>query len=232
MLISRATRKFLLLGLGSCLIALLGSNAANATLIIEQGVVGGSGDVENVLFNEASLIQTGITVQGITNDSGEIVDFTGSEELTTPALGAARIVDTAGDGFDSVVIALNDPLLGFSKVQFQVQWDMVTTTPPTSGAATITAVDQFGTPFTQVFAVPQSGEVFYTVYSNDFQVGVSVTINANEAVKMTAIGELSQVRIGPTERDTTEVPEPATLSMLGAGLLGLGVMLRRRRRTD
>ena len=89
---------------------------SGANLIISTGLVGGSGDVENVLFNEASLIATGTTVQGITNQTGSIVNFISNENLLTPPSGQARI--EAQDGaFDNLVIAMNDPSKGFSKLQ-------------------------------------------------------------------------------------------------------------------
>jgi hypothetical protein len=34
---------------------------------------------ENVLFNEADLITTGTTAQGVTNTSGVVVNFVGTE---------------------------------------------------------------------------------------------------------------------------------------------------------
>jgi hypothetical protein len=78
-------RKWLLILLAVFSVAL--PSISGATLIISTGLIGGSGDVENVLFNEPGLIATGSTVQGITNISDSIVNFSSNESLSTPHWG-------------------------------------------------------------------------------------------------------------------------------------------------
>src|SRR4030095_8531770 len=111
---------------------MLAANPVQASVIFETGN-NPQPDEENVLFNEAGLINSGLMVQGITNQSGVIVNFTGNVELTTPSLGQARIepLDAAaqwadlllapgGAGVADFVLNLNVPNSLSGTVQFTV----------------------------------------------------------------------------------------------------------------
>ena len=153
---------------------------------------------ENVLFNEAGLIGTGPTVQGITNNTNFIVTFTGDgETLTTPAGGQARIealdhafdflrVEIVNGVFRSIILNLD--ALAKGSVAF--------TTDEVGSAPVVSSLFALG-----------NGSNFFTLTS---LVGFEKISLATD-VGVTAIGlaDAGQFRIG----GVTATPEPASLVM-------------------
>ena len=203
------------------LAAALFSNGAQANLMLQATPGGGNAGTDNILFNNCTApnITVGTTVQGCLNQSrSTLVNFTGIETLVADG-GQARVQAQTGN-FDQVTISLANSTLGFDTLLFNV--DTVV-----SGAANISAVDQFGTMFNfGSFFLDGGGENKFRLGSVDGQVAVSLFINSSVAIDN--ISSLEQVRLGLATRTPNVVPEPASLALLGAGLLGLGTIRRRR----
>jgi hypothetical protein len=227
-------------GLVVATLVALAPGGSQATLTLQSGFVGGSGDVDNVVFNPCGpnfATQIGIQIQGCLNSSTTtLVNFNSNgTEILRAATGGGQARIEAQDGFfDSVQISLADTSLGFSKLQFSLLSEF-------NGTANFLAVDQFGTPFAFSAPISANGNNQFTLGSLDGQVAVSFTLTSTVGVQ--AITDLQQVRLGATAVGTcpngapnfpicspqVEVPEPVSLSVFGIGLAMLGAVRMRRR---
>ncbi len=211
------------------------SAAAQATITITQGVTGGSGDVDNILFNDDSLTLLGNPVTGLTQ-SGALVTISSDEVLMVNAQGQATV--NAIDGsFDDIMIELTDPFA--LKVQFQV--NIFGT--GTIGDIKITMYDdQFGEFFESFFDIGP-GNTFFTGIATDNQLITKIIVEGLGSTR-SEIFALQQIRVGEAEAGAssggsnggssggsnggTPVPAPGALGLFGLAMLGLGLYRRQR----
>ncbi len=191
------------------------SAPTQAAIIVQTGLVGGSGDVDNVLFTGCTAI-TDTTLdnmlQGCLNtDRGYTINFTADENIVAPAIGQARIESADGSGFSQLLI---DPVTGtFSKLQLNID-------ASADGFVTFTGVPG-GT--STSFALTGSGQNFFTITGENFStVFLTTTVDIIADIQQIRLGTGTSVPPGDT------VPEPATMALFGLGLLGAGFARRRR----
>ena len=204
---------------------LLGISASAAPITIYDSLFGGSGDVDNVLFNDSSLIDNGLIVQGTFNGSGEgyNAEFTSSSGSGLLAVSGGQATLIGGTG--------NDP---YSQLSFYLKDDATFTKAQINPDATADGLINFsvsyingsGSPYTEQFTVNGSGQNFFTIMAGD---GAGITMISYSSPN-TTFSDSNQVRIGGfTPPSTTTVPDGGTTAaLLGLGLIGLAALGRRR----
>jgi hypothetical protein len=209
---AKSLTKFVLAStLFSTLTALSLSAPAQAAFIVEEGIVGGSGDVSNVLFNSCTgNTTTGTTIQGCLNsEPTTLVNLSSDEQITGSTAGGQALVTATDGGFSLLTVALASGT--FEKLIFNIN-----NLQGSTGSVTFSATPggTFGTSFTL-----GNGNNFFTVTGELFS---SVTLNSSVDI----IADVRQIRLGGAATPVS-VPEPSSLAILGMGLLGMGLVSRR-----
>jgi hypothetical protein len=215
------------LSLAAAIVMMAASSTAWADPItITIGNPGNTG-TDNVLFNNGSLIHAGTLVQGDFNGSGAgfIVDFTSASGNGNLGVSGGQAVLVGGAGntpFSNVTVQLEDGAT-FQKLILNID---VTNglPPPTQVQFTVNYTLLGGQVFNQVFTVDTNGQNFFGIQAGDGAVINSVTI---QGLGNTTFAEINQWRLGGFA-PAGEVPEPASLFLLGSGLAGTAGMVRRR----
>src|SRR5690349_5924257 len=193
------------------------AGTAKADIVVVTGV--NNQGTDNVLLNPATNVTT---VTGTVGQNNLLVNFTsssGSGLLNANPSGQATVSGGTGN------IALTQLSFGlannstFTRAVFNIN-------ASTSGSVLIhvTGVNITGGFFEDDFTVDANGQNFFTVTAINGQAITSISLTAiNGAV----FQDVRQVRLGGGAIQQT-VPEPASMVLLGTGLMGVAAGFRKR----
>src|SRR4051794_11890210 len=210
------------------IMALASSTAWADPITITTGNPGNQ-NTDNVLFNNGSLVHSGTLVQGDFNGSGTgfIVDFTsasGNGNLGGSGGQAVLVGGTGNNPFSNTTVQLENGAT-FTKLILNID---VTAglPPPTQVQFTVNYTLAGGQVFNQVFSVDTNGQNFFGIEAAEGAVINSVTV---QGLNGTTFQDINQWRLGGfSTPPANNVPEPASLFLLGSGLVGTAGALRRR----
>lgn len=219
-------QRLVLTSMAFAIIVIAQSTASADPIVITTGNPGNQ-NTDNVLFNNPNLVHSGLLVQGDFNGAGAgfIVDFTstsGSGNLGVSGGQAVLVGGTGNSPFTNVTVQLEDGAT-FTKLILNID---VTNglAPPTMVQFTVNYTLLGGQVFNQVFNVDANGQNFFGIEAFEGAVINSVTV---QALGNTTFGDINQWRLGGFSTPN-EVPEPASLFLLGSGLVGTATAIRRR----
>lgn len=220
-------QRLILTSAAFAIIVIASSTAFAAPITITVGNPGNQG-TDNVLFNNGSLIHSGLLVQGDFNGSGAgfIVDFTSASGSGNLGVSGGQAVLVGGSGntpFKNTTVQLENGAT-FTKLILNID---VTNglQAPTQVQFTVNYTLMGGQVFNQVFTVDTNGQNFFGIQAAEGAVINSVTV---QALGNTTFSDINQWRIGGFSSPNSPVPEPASLFLMGSGLVGVAGAIRRR----
>lgn len=164
---------------------------------------------KNVLFNDGSLTLDGTTINGVLNGTTTWVDFYNAGESLHGNGGQARVEGSDGT-LSMLEMSMHDAGWGYKTLVWNINADA-------DGTVTFTVHHTGGADHVDSFSVDGNGNNFFSISTTAGEFITSTEL----ALDVTA-ADVRQIRVGGEGL----VPEPATLAILGLGVIGL---IRRKR---
>jgi hypothetical protein len=190
------------------------AGTAKADIVVITGV--NNQGTDNVLLNPATNV---LTVTGTVGQNNRIVNFTstsGSGLLNANPSGQATVSGgTNNSPFTQLTFSLanNDT---FTRAVFNINAAVNGTV-----TLTVTGINITGGTFTENFTVDANGQNFFTVTAINGQLIQTISLSGVQ------MEDVRQVRLGGGVIEQT-VPEPASMFLLGTGLLGAAAGFRKK----